>query len=521
MYCVRVRNQLANRIDAEFYSPSALKAEEAVLSFRSHQAFGNLVSSGYRVVYHGVDPVSALVPADRLKFLAPSNVDESGAIEFSGCGEVPRYYSTRYPKGIGKPGELLIEVKGNVSKVTVLPCFLPTELMISGSFYKALLNKEFDAHFVLAFFKSSYGQVLKKRLASNSIIDYIAKGDLYSIPLPYPAAPVQAYIGDKIRQAERLRNVGASALNEATSLLENCLHWESKLAKSNRFRRLKVVELADRLDGNFNSPARLSMMDHLDGYGIRRDQLSPKLADVSAMIGWKGLTTEHYTDSGPWLLRGVEIVDGVIDFDALISVAQDKYDEQPQIHLQKGDVALSKDGTIGKAAVIPDLPQEMAVGSTVARLRLRDNSGIDPYYLEHALNHDVLQIQIRSFATGMAQPHITQEWIERLQVPRCVNENRIASLVKRHHTATAIAKDLALVARFLVEALIERHVSESDLITLQKALEGGDSQGERSLLSRMTRKGLDVKGAPVMFPNLDGLYQILTETELLVTAEAK
>jgi hypothetical protein len=30
------------------------------------------------------------------------------------------------------------------------------------------------------------------------------------------------------------------------------------------------------------------------------------------MIGWKGLTTEHYTDSGPLLIRGIDFEDGSI-----------------------------------------------------------------------------------------------------------------------------------------------------------------------------------------------------------------
>jgi type I restriction enzyme S subunit len=504
------------RLDPDYYYPEHLETERILKSLKSVplRQVGTFWAGPF-----GSELPSSLYLNEGVPLFRVGNVGRMQVL-YDGMAYLDPAVHQQLSASEVRPGDLLV-VKASVGeKICRIPVSIP-KANITQHIIAIRPNGKADPDYLSAFLFGRYGRSQLVRRSLGSIIQYLGVNDARTVLYPPIDRTAQTFIGDKIRQAERLRDVGASALNEATSLLEECLRWESKLAKSSRFRRLKAVELADRLDGNFNSPARLSMMDHLDRHGIRRDQLSPKLADVSAMVGWKGLTTEHYTDSGPWLLRGVEIVDGVIDFDALISVAQDKYDEQPQIHLQKGDVALSKDGTIGKAAVIPDLPQEMAVGSTVARLRLRDNSGIDPYYLEHALNHDVLQIQIRSFATGMAQPHITQEWIERLQVPRCVNENRIASLVKRHHTATTIAKDLTLVARFLVEALIERRVSESDLITLQKALEGGDSQGERFLLSRMTRKGLDVKGAPVMFPNLDGLYQILTETEPLVTAEAK
>ena len=143
------------------------------------------------------------------------------------------------------------------------------------------------------------------------------------------------------------------------------------------------------------------------------------------MIGWKGLTTEFYRDSGPWLLRGVEFNDGIINTDSLVCVDEFKYLEQPQIHLKENDVAFSKDGTIGKAVVIPLLPNRLAAGSTIARLRIKESESLDPYYLEFALGHPCVQVQVESFATGIAQPHITQEWIARLEIPRIKSEEAI------------------------------------------------------------------------------------------------
>ncbi|MGE9526958.1 restriction endonuclease subunit S, partial [Escherichia coli] len=116
------------------------------------------------------------------------------------------YYKDKYPKGLGKTGEILVEVKGNVSKVGIIPSTFPKNLMISGSLYKATLDpKRVDSHYVLAFLKSKHGQILKNRLTSNTIINYTAKDALYSIPVIELKEKAQKYIGDKVRQAERLR----------------------------------------------------------------------------------------------------------------------------------------------------------------------------------------------------------------------------------------------------------------------------------------------------------------------------
>lgn len=98
--------------------------------------------------------------------------------------------------------------------------------MISGSLYKATLNpRRVDSHYVLAFLKSKHGQILKNRLTSNTIINYIAKDALYSIPVIELKEKAQKYIGDKVRQAEQLRAWAKSIQLKVSELL---LHTSMK-----------------------------------------------------------------------------------------------------------------------------------------------------------------------------------------------------------------------------------------------------------------------------------------------------
>lgn len=442
------RSQLQERIDAEYYSPDALEAEGKLVSYGNFKGFEKLVESGYRVVYHGIDSVSNLHESQTVIFVSPRDIDDSGSISFETATRVPQYYLDEYPKGIAEAGELLIEVKGNVSKLAVVPEYLPNGLLISGSLYKAKLKTDYDSWFVMSFLKSSIGQVLKKRLTSNTIINFITKDELYSLPIALTHKTVQTYIGDKVRQAERLRERSKSLEYNAKLLLDASLNWTKELESKSIYRRVKVAELDHRLDLNFNSPNKLQLFEYLREHKVTLEPLA-KLAEISAMIGWKGLTTEYYTNHGPWLLRGVEFSNGLIDFDSLVSIKQHKYDEQPQIHLLEGDIALTKDGTIGRAIVIPKLTNELAAGSTVARLRIHSDCQANAYYLEYVLNHPVVQIQIMSFASGIAQPHITQEWIARLQIPRCEYEDKIGNFVFEHHQAVTYASYLTTAAKFL------------------------------------------------------------------------
>lgn len=516
MYHIKVLASLDDRLDAEFYNPDALRTIQRMEDVGEVVTLGSLIQEGYRVVYHGTDSINGLKQNQLLSFLSPTQIDKDGAISFETADQLPKHYKYEYPKGLAKEGELLVEVKGNVSKVAVVPSVFPKNLMISGSLYKASINQnKADTHYVLAFLKSASGQVLKDRLTSNTIINYIAKDALYSIPVLKISMLAQKYIGEKVRQAERLRAWAKQIEIDTHEVFNASIAWDKSVLDVKNYGYVKLAELDGRLDLKYNSPERLAVLRHLKKQRIEASPLS-SICSISAMIGWKGLTTEFYRESGPWLLRGVEFKKGVIDTEGLVCVDEFKYNEQPQIHLKEGDLAFSKDGTIGKAIVIPKLRNRLAAGSTIARLRMKGST--NPYYLEFVFSHSIVQAQIESFATGIAQPHITQEWIAKLEIPKVDCEEKIAEYWNTHHLALNSAKSLTKLANLLVEDLIDGQLIESQLVAAQQALETGDDSLDRALLERMTTKGIDVESDP-LFDDIDQLYDLLEQAKQALDAD--
>jgi type I restriction enzyme, S subunit len=429
------------------------------------------------------------------------------------CEPISEGLFYEFKRSQAKRGDILIAIGGYVGRPAIVQ-EIPNGLALNINRHIARFrpNKQIlNPYFALAYFSSGIGERQLTREITGSVQAGINLEDLRLVQCPLPEEKVQAYIGDKVRQAERLRARARIESEHARRMFEGSLFWSSDLEGRVLHRRIRPNELFSRLDLNYNSPSRMRLLDYLRKSGIKLQPLGD-IVEVSAMIGWKGLTTEHYTQEGPWLLRGVEFNNGLINFEELVCVAQEKYDEQPQIHLREGDVAMTKDGTIGKAIVIPSLGKAMAAGSTVARLRPLPSVGINPYYIEHSINHSVLQIQIAGFATGMAQPHITQEWIEKLEVPRCSEEEEIGKFVRRHHEQIRFSDCLTTAAKLLVEALIEGKLSEAELKDAQEALERGEREADRAILARLTRKGIDVADEPKLFPDLNALYAALDQT---------
>lgn len=370
--------------------------------------------------------------------------------------------------------------------------------------------KKVDAYFLVAYLNSKTGQVAIWKEAYGATRPAIDFPSVRSLAIPKVLPIAQKYIGDKVRQSEQLRAWAKRSEKRAQELFNKQVDWSFEVLKVGKINKVLVSELNGRLDLKYNSPARLALLRHIKNKQITTTELA-RLVDISAMIGWKGLTTDYYTNFGPWLLRGVEFRDGVIEFEKLVSVDRDKYLEQPQIHLKEGDIAFSKDGTIGKAIVIPELANDMAAGSTIARLRLKKVNEINPYYLELVLNHDFVQVQVESFATGIAQPHITQEWIAQLIIPRVKYEQVIGEYLSIHHLANNNSKILIQAAKTLVESLIEGQLTERQLIEAQQALEDGDNSLDQAILSKLSAEGYAIEGATPLFSDVDELYSLLED----------
>jgi type I restriction enzyme, S subunit len=93
-------------------------------------------------------------------------------------------------------------------------------------------------------------------------------------------------------------------------------------------------------------------------------------ATLKARIGWQGLTTAEYLESGTYhLVTGTEFNDGRIDWDHCHYVEESRYRQDRYIQLQANDVLVTKDGTIGKVALVRDMQLPATLNSGVFVIR--------------------------------------------------------------------------------------------------------------------------------------------------------
>ena len=110
---------------------------------------------------------------------------------------------------------------------------------------------------------------------------------------------------------------------------------------------------------------------------------------LKGRIGWQGLTSAEYIDEGPYLITGVDFIDGEIDWSKSVHISEERYEEAPEIHIKEGDLLITKDGTVGKVAITKSTPQKVSLNSGVMLIREKLNNALNKKFMYYILLSDV------------------------------------------------------------------------------------------------------------------------------------
>ncbi len=202
-----------------------------------------------------------------------------------------------------------------------------------------------------------------------------------SLPIPLP--PTKA-------EQEAI----AEALSDADALIESL---EQLIAKK---RQIKQGAMQELLTGK----KRLA--------GFDGEWQSKRLGDTAilkARIGWQGLTTNEYLDSGDYyLVTGTEFKNGYIDWSSCYYVSQERYKQDKNIQLKEHDVLVTKDGTIGKVAFINHIEKPATLNSGVFVIRpIKD--AFHPEFFYCVLCSNVFKGFLSQLSAGSTINHLYQK----------------------------------------------------------------------------------------------------------------
>ncbi len=193
-----------------------------------------------------------------------------------------------------------------------------------------------------------------------------------------------------------------------------------------------------------------------------------KDCSVKARIGWQGLTTSEYLPTGKYgLITSTDIVDGKVNWNTCVFVSEERYKQDSNIIVENNDVLVSKDGTIGKVAIVSDIPYPTTLNSGVFVIRTK-NDKISQEGLGLVFYSPYFKDFIKRLTAGSTIVHLYQKDIVKFVFPSppIKEQRRIASAL------TSIGKLISSLGKLIEKKKNVKQGTMQQLLTGKTRLKG-------------------------------------------------
>lgn len=137
-----------------------------------------------------------------------------------------------------------------------------------------------------------------------------------------------------------------------------------------------------------------------------------------ARIGWQGLKKNEYLQNGySILIGGTDFKNGYVSVENVSYVTRERYEMDPNIQVGFNDVLVTKDGTIGKVAIVPKLSKPATLNSGVFVFRTKGI--LQPTFLYRVLMSSLFRDFIAVLSAGSTIKHLYQKDLKdfRFRIP--------------------------------------------------------------------------------------------------------
>ena len=227
----------------------------------------------------------------------------------------------------------------------------------------------------------------------------------------------------------------------------------------------KIVNILDNLENiiekNQNYLTHLGVLTKslFTKYSIGEKESIANLCYIKARIGWQGLTKKEYLSNGKYyLITGVDFKNEKIDFKNCFYVTKERYNQDENIKVKINDILLTKDGTIGKVAIVDKLEKPATLNSGVFVLRPKVNN-LNVTYLMHSLISEDFKKFIDDIKIGATVPHLNQAALlkYKLILPPIELQNKFAERVEKIEKLKFEIEKSIEIAQNLYDSLISKY----------------------------------------------------------------
>ena len=261
---------------------------------------------------------------------------------------------------------------------------LNTEKFWSGGHNYTLQDLKLDTVYLYQFLKYKEPQIMGLRVGSG--LPNIQKSKLSKINVSYPNKSEQLCIGSLMSNIDNVIN------NQKNKLEKICNIRQSLI---NKF-FIKNIEEDPKIKFTNKS--------------IKWKNYSlSKIANMHARIGWQNLRTSEFLNDGKYLLiTGTDFENGRVNYSTCHYVEKTRYEQDKNIQVKNGSILVTKDGTLGKVALVSKLTKPATLNAGVFNITINNENEVDVNYLYQYLKAPVLMNYVKKKGTGGTIKHLNQ-----------------------------------------------------------------------------------------------------------------
>lgn len=281
-------------------------------------------------------------------------------------------------------GDILFSNTGTVGKMALVDYETLNWGVNEGIYIIKPKHEIINSKFLYYYLDSNLAYADYSRMLTGSTMKHITQKALLSISVPVPPLEVQCEI---VRILDNFTLLSAELSAELSARQKQYDYYKQKVLDDIKTNNIKHIT---------------------------------DIALVKARVGWQRLTRAEYLYEGNYfLITGTDFVaDGSINFDTCVYISKDRYDMDQNIQVHKDDILITKDGTLGKVAILKDEPpKETTLNSGVFRISVLNKQEVYPQYLYHYFTSKYFKDFVESVKTGSTIPHLTQQGLVTLDIP--------------------------------------------------------------------------------------------------------
>lgn len=504
----RTANELTpRRLDANFYSP-AFTENHRTVSRLKNKPLDALRDKNSPIVYGILKPEGS--SNGRYRVVKAENFDGM-FVDPIKCDEVSQNLYTEFSRSIAVTGDVLIAIGGYVGRPAILQHAEGISSNINRHLARLRVDRtHIDSHYLVVVLSSKHGQLLLNRQITGTVQAGINLAELREVEVPIVLPSSQKYIGDKVRQAERLRTWAKATESFVNRYHQALVPLQSTLNFSKRVRLVSPARMSERLDAHFYPGV-------VDEY-LRLHQGKFKSLGKFCTAIYNGQTQPEAENS----ISCKQITVTNLSSSFLAGEPRDvEIPPKKEKFLKPYDVlmcnAAHNKTYIGKDLTFVHSDAAILPSTEVMTIRV-DRDQLPASYVRAYLLTKLGYVQIQSTIRGItAHSYPDDMALLDIYIPKLASEykeewfacdQRLALAGKACEAAT----NLTNAAKFLVEALIEDQLDEAQFVAAEQALQSDNDQLDRSILMRVKTDGLDGQGQ-ALFADLDELYRLLAQAE--------